>query len=86
MATFFTNSRRQTLSWLAIYWERLWPALWPVVGLLGLFVALALLDIPPHLPGWLHFALLLAFAISVFGALNMAVAFTPILPIACWQC
>ena len=38
MATFFTNSRRQTLSWLAIYWERLWPALWPVVGLLGLFV------------------------------------------------
>ena len=73
MATFFTNSRRQTLSWLAIYWERLWPALWPVVGLLGLFVALALLDIPPHLPGWLHFALLLAFAISVFGALWHAV-------------
>ena len=73
MATFFTHSRRQTLSWLAIYWERLWPALWPMVGLLGLFVALALLDIPPQLPGWLHFALLLAFAVSVFGALWHAV-------------
>lgn len=69
MAKLIDNSRRLTLSRLVLYWERLWPALWPVIGLLGLFVALALLDMPPHLPGWLHLALLLTFVVGVLGAL-----------------
>ncbi len=45
----------------ALFWERLWPALWPLTGVLGLFLALGLLDFLPWLPGWLHAALLVAF-------------------------
>ena len=45
----------------ALFWERLWPALWPLTGVLGLFLVLALLDFPAALPGWLHAALLVAF-------------------------
>lgn len=47
---------------LALIWERLWPAVWPAVGVAGLFVALALLDLLPQLPGWLHAVVLAAFA------------------------
>ncbi len=39
---------------LAIAWERLWPLLWPPVGVLGLFLALALSDVLPALPGLAH--------------------------------
>ncbi len=42
-------------------WERLWRGLWPVLGVVGLFVAVALLDVLPALPGWLHFAVLAGF-------------------------
>jgi uncharacterized protein (TIGR02302 family) len=42
------------LSWAAIVWERLWRALWPASASLGLFVLVALLDILPFLPSWLH--------------------------------
>ncbi len=49
------------LARLALTWERLWPAAWPAVGTAGLFLALALLDILPHLPAWLHVAVLAAF-------------------------
>ncbi|MFQ6018079.1 MAG: DUF4175 domain-containing protein [Kiloniellaceae bacterium] len=38
----------------ALIWERLWPACWPMAGIAGLFLALALLDALPLLPGWLH--------------------------------
>lgn len=48
----------------ALAWERLWPALWPAAGVLGLFAALALLDVLPALAGWLHGALLLLFAVA----------------------
>ena len=50
---------RLLLARAVLIWERIWPAIWPVAGLLGLFLALALFDILPLLPGWLH-ALLLA--------------------------
>ncbi len=56
---------RLALARAALFWERLWPALWPAVGTLGLVLALALLDVLPLLPGWLHLgvlALLLAAA------------------------
>ncbi len=42
-----------------LFWEALWPRLWPLLGLAGLFLALALLDLLPALPGWAH-ALVLA--------------------------
>ena len=52
-------------SWLALTWERLWPLLWPSVGLAGLWIVLALTDVLPLLPGWVHAGLLAAFAVAV---------------------
>ena len=46
----------------ALFWERLWPALWPPLGILGLFALFLLFDIGPDLPGWLHAIVLAAFA------------------------
>ncbi|MDI3308980.1 MAG: TIGR02302 family protein [Acetobacteraceae bacterium] len=46
-------------------WEGVWPRLWPVLGVLGLFVLLALLGLPPLLPGTWHFLLLLGFAAAL---------------------
>lgn len=60
--------RRLWLARLALAWEALWPLLWPVVGVLGLFLAIALFDLLPHLPGWLHGAALVLFA----GGLGLA--------------
>ena len=53
-------------------WEALWPALWPAVGIAGIFLSLALLDILPALPGWLHALLLASFVIVFFSALIRA--------------
>jgi uncharacterized protein (TIGR02302 family) len=49
-------------------WERLWPALVPPLGLAGIFVALALFDVLPLLPGWLHAGVLAAFAAGLVAA------------------
>jgi uncharacterized protein (TIGR02302 family) len=51
-------SGRRFLARLAILVEALWPALWLPLAAVGVFVALALLNVPPLLPGWLHLALL----------------------------
>ncbi len=50
------------LALLVIGWERLWRALWPVLVLAAVFAALALLGLPPLLPGFLHAALIAGFA------------------------
>jgi len=50
---------RRALASSAILFERIWPALWPPLGVAGLFVCAALLDLPRFLPPWLHIALLL---------------------------
>ncbi len=60
--------RRLTLAWLALCWERLWPALWPATAIAAVFVAVALTDLLPVLPGWLH-ALLLLGTLAAFGTL-----------------
>jgi uncharacterized protein (TIGR02302 family) len=39
---------------LVLFWEQLWPAMLPALTLAGVFLALALFDILPALPGWLH--------------------------------
>ena len=61
---------RRFLARAAILFEAVWPALWPPLAVVGIFLCLALLDIPPMLPGWLHAGLLvlmaLAFAILLF--------------------
>jgi uncharacterized protein (TIGR02302 family) len=59
-------TRRLSLARGALFWERVWPALWPVFGVAGGFLAVALLDILPRLPGWLHAGVLLGVAVA-FG-------------------
>ncbi|MDQ2105720.1 DUF4175 family protein, partial [Azospirillum isscasi] len=49
----------------ALLWERLWPALWAPAAIAGAFLALALLNLLPLLPGWLHALLLLLFAAAI---------------------
>ena len=59
------------LAGLALFWERLWPRLVPLIGAIGLFVTVALLDLLPMLPFWLHVCALAVFA----GALAWAIKF-----------
>jgi uncharacterized protein (TIGR02302 family) len=54
---------------LALLWERLWLLLWPPLGVLGLFLGLALLDVLPLLPGWLHLVVLAAFLLALVAGL-----------------
>ena len=62
-------ARGRRLARLALGWEALWPRLWPVLGVAGLFVALALSGLFLHLPGWLHALLLLGFALALGAAI-----------------
>lgn len=54
--------RRRALARAVLLFERVWPAIWPALGLAGLFLCLALLDLPRWLPPWPHALLLAAFA------------------------
>jgi uncharacterized protein (TIGR02302 family) len=67
-------TRRLRLARAALLWERAWPALWPGLGVIGLFLALALFDLPARLPGPGHAALLLVFAVVLGVALFRALA------------
>lgn len=58
------------LAWLVLLWERLWPLLLPVLCVVGLFVAFALFDLAPLLPGWGH-ALVLAVAVLAVAGLTV---------------
>jgi uncharacterized protein (TIGR02302 family) len=57
------------LAGLALAWERAWPLAWPLPSLAALFAAVALLDVLPMLPGWLHAAILAAFAAGFVAVL-----------------
>ncbi|MFT5539893.1 MAG: hypothetical protein ACI82H_001417 [Alphaproteobacteria bacterium] len=61
--------RKLWLARFALAWEHTWPALWPALGLGGAFIALALFDILPELPIWLHGIVLAAFLGGVGHAL-----------------
>ncbi|EHL96745.1 TIGR02302 family protein [Acetobacteraceae bacterium AT-5844] len=58
-------ARGRRLARLALGWEALWPRLWPVLGVVGLFATLALLGLFLHLPGWLHAVLLAGFVFAL---------------------
>ncbi len=60
---------RRSLARAAILIETLWPALWLPLTVVGIFVALALLNVPPLLPGWLHLGLLALVLAIVAGLL-----------------
>ncbi|MEX0758131.1 MAG: DUF4175 family protein, partial [Tistlia sp.] len=64
---------RLGLSRAALFWESLWPALWPLGGIAGLFLALALMDALAELDGWLHLAVLAGFSLAALAALAWAV-------------
>jgi len=56
------------LARMVLFWETLWPSLLPILCVLGLFAAVALLEILALLPGWSHVALLVLFALLLIGA------------------
>ena len=56
---------RTRLARLVLWWEAAWPALWPPLGILGVFLVVALAGLPLVLPGWLHLLLLAAFAVAL---------------------
>jgi uncharacterized protein (TIGR02302 family) len=61
---------RLQLARAALWWERVWPAAWPAVMILGIFGVLALFDLLPILPPLLHAALLLGFGAAFIVALG----------------
>ena len=60
---------RRALARSAILFERIWPALWPPLGVAGVFVCVALLDLPRLLPPWWHIGLLAVTALLILGLL-----------------
>ncbi|OYQ34802.1 TIGR02302 family protein [Niveispirillum lacus] len=54
------DSTALKLARAALWWERLWPALWRPLSLLGLFLALAWMGLFIRMSPWLHVPLLLA--------------------------
>lgn len=52
-------AERRALARAAILFERVWPVLWPPLAVIGVFLWLALLDIPRRLPPFVHLGLLL---------------------------
>lgn len=60
---------RLRAAWLALLWERLAAALWLPLTVGGLALALALSDLLPRLPGWLHALLLGVGGLALFAAL-----------------
>jgi uncharacterized protein (TIGR02302 family) len=61
--------RRRFQARAALLFERVWPAIWPALGVLGLFLCLALLDALPMLPPLAHAVLLTAAAVAVVALL-----------------
>ena len=62
-------ARRLLLSRLALAWERMLPAVWPSLAVLGVFLTLSLLDAWTWLPGWLHLILLIGFFAAIGGGM-----------------
>jgi uncharacterized protein (TIGR02302 family) len=67
-----TFARKVTLSRWALLFERLWPRLWLILGIAGLFLVVSLLGVWPLLPQPAHLALLVAFALAGVAALIFA--------------
>jgi uncharacterized protein (TIGR02302 family) len=59
---------RLRLARAALVWERVWPAAWPALCVLGLLAVAVLFDALPRLPGVAHAGALALFAIAFVGA------------------
>jgi uncharacterized protein (TIGR02302 family) len=67
--------RQKFLLWLAraaLVWEQVWLAIWPFVAMFGIFLAIVLFDLLPMLPVWVHFIVLLGFAVAFIYSLKEA--------------
>src|SRR5437588_13088035 len=60
---------RLRLARAALAWERIWPASWPALAVLGGFAVIALFDLLPALPGWGHGAILCLLATALAAAI-----------------
>ena len=60
---------RRALARLAILFERVWPTLWPPLGVAGVFILVALLDLPRLLPPWWHIGLLVITGVLIVALL-----------------
>ena len=54
---------------IAYAFEKIWPALWPPLAVVGLFLAISLFGLWRLLPGWLHGLGLVAFAAAFVWAM-----------------
>jgi len=61
--------RRTGLAAAALFFERLWPALWPAWGILAIFISLSLLDAWSYLPLWAHILVVGGFILSFLVSL-----------------
>jgi uncharacterized protein (TIGR02302 family) len=61
---------RLRLARAALFWERVWPAAWPAVGIVGVFAVVALFDLLPALSADAHAAVLAAFALALLAAIG----------------
>ena len=52
-----------------MFWEIALRRLWPLLGVIGLFLAIALAKVLPLLPGWAHAGLLGLFLVALLAAL-----------------
>lgn len=58
---------RRSAARRVLWFERLWPAVWPALGLAGAWIALALFEVPAALPGTWHIAALVALVVGVIA-------------------
>lgn len=52
--------RKRAIARLVLWFEQVWPAIWPALGVLGVYASVALLDLPGALLPWPRFLLLAA--------------------------
>jgi uncharacterized protein (TIGR02302 family) len=64
---------RLRLARAALLWERFWPACWPALAALGVFLVLALFDLLPGLPGPAHAAVLLGLGAALVVGVAVAI-------------
>ena len=62
---FYVLRRKRFHARLVLFFEKLWPALWPPLGLAGVFATLALLEVPYFLDAWGRIALLTGFVLAI---------------------
>ncbi len=62
-------ARRRAHARRVLWFERIWPALWPAFALIGLWLAASLFNLPSLLPGWWHIGLNVAVIASMVALL-----------------